>query len=62
MKTAIQENLYRSFIPKYPIYSPDGMGRDTYINHNNGGMLSKNIYIKNSNDLIPLHNNFKSLR
>lgn len=60
MKTATQE-LYRSYIPKYPSYSPDGMGRDTYIKYNNGGMLSKNVYVRNHNDLIPIHNNFKNL-
>ena len=60
MKTEKQE-LYRSYIPKYPSYSPDGMGRDTYIHFNNGGMRSKNVHVRNHNVLIPIHNNFKSL-
>jgi len=60
MKT-VNHELYRSYIPKYPSYVPDGMGRDTYINHNNGGMLSRGIFVKKHNDLIPIHNNFKSL-
>jgi len=57
----VNQELYRSNIPKYPSYSPDGMGRDTYIHYNNGGMLTKNIHAKHHNDLIPIHNNFKSL-
>ena len=60
MKT-IQGNLQRSYIPKYPTYYSDGSGRDRYINENNGGMLSKDIHQKKTLDLIPLHNNFKSL-
>jgi len=60
MKT-IQNSLQRSYIPKYPTYSPDGSGRDRYINENNGGMLIKDIHMKRTLDLIPLHNNFKSI-
>jgi hypothetical protein len=59
MKT-IQNSLQRSYIPKYPTYVSDGCGRDRYINENNGGMLSKNIKMKKTLDLVPLHNNFKS--
>ena len=60
MKT-IQNSLQRSYIPKYPTYVSDGFGRDTYINENNGGMLSKNIHMKKTLDLIPLHSNMRSL-
>ncbi len=60
MKTCIQE-LYRSYIPKYPSYNPDGFGRDTYINYNNGGMLVNSIFVKKPNSLIPIHNHTKSL-
>lgn len=60
MKT-IQNSLQRSYIPKYPRYVPDGIGRDGYINENNGGMLVKDIHMKKTLDLIPLHSNFKSL-
>ena len=61
MKT-IQNSLQRSYIPKYPTYVPDGCGRDGYINENNGGMLEKGIFMRKTIDLIPLKNNFKSLR
>lgn len=59
MKT-VPVNLQRSYIPKYPTYVTDGSGRDRYINENNGGMLVKDIHMKKTLDLIPLHNNFKS--
>lgn len=51
-------SLYRTFAPKYSQYSPDGLGRDTYINYNNGGFLScgaqkgrtsDHFYVKNGN-------------
>lgn len=62
MKSVSQDSLYRSFIPKYPRYSPDGMGRDTYIKYNNGGMLSNNIHIQKHNEPSSLQNiHFKNL-
>lgn len=28
----------RTFAPKYQHYQPDGTGRDTFVQYNNGGM------------------------
>ena len=35
--------LYRSYAPRMSQYTPDGKGRDIYINYNNGGFLTKGI-------------------
>jgi len=31
-------DLYRTYDPKFTTYRGDGMGRDTYILHNDGGL------------------------
>jgi len=52
------------FIPKYTHYAPDGLGRDNYINYNNGGLLNKlnKITIKDSYDVPSTVRYFNSRR
>jgi hypothetical protein len=38
-----------SLAPKYASYYPDGLGRDMYINYNNGGFLKKGVKIFGAN-------------
>jgi hypothetical protein len=38
-----------SVAPKYTVYSPDGLGRDMYINYNNGGFLKQGVKIYGTN-------------
>jgi hypothetical protein len=38
-----------SVAPKYTVYSPDGLGRDMYINYNNGGFLKQGLRIYGTN-------------
>ena len=35
------KGLYRTFYPKYSHYEPDGIGRDSYIIKNNGGLCTE---------------------
>ena len=37
-------SLQRTFNPKYTHYAPDGIGRDSYIICNNGGLLPHDNY------------------
>lgn len=41
----ITASLSRTFAPKYTQYAPDGIGRDTYISNNNGGLLPAEQFI-----------------
>lgn len=36
--------LTRTYAPKYMLYEPDGLGRDTYILSNNGGFLKTHFF------------------
>lgn len=45
MKGAEISSLYRSFSPRMTLYNPDGQGRDTYINYNNGGFWGSGVKI-----------------
>lgn len=39
----VTQSLKRTFDPKYTHYSVDGQGRDTYINSNNGGLMTSKV-------------------
>lgn len=35
----MNKTIKTTFSPRSPSYVPDGLGRDMYINYNNGGLL-----------------------
>jgi hypothetical protein len=51
MKANEISSLYRSYSPKMSQYFPDGAGRDTYINYNNGGFWTQGVRRYNVNNL-----------
>jgi hypothetical protein len=56
--------LYRHFGPKYTRYTSDGLGRDQYINYNNGGFLQANymgIALRDQYD-VPKHKAYYSMK
>lgn len=57
-------SLYRTSCGKHAHYSPDGLGRDGYINYNNGGLLKEHhrtISLANTYE-IPQTKRYYSMR
>ena len=40
------KDLYRTYDPKFTTYRGDGMGRDAYIMHNDGGLINATQFPK----------------
>ena len=54
--------LWRTARPRFPMYSPDGRGRDYYIKYDNAGYWADQFHIKKIPDYERYHyNNFHSL-
>ncbi len=57
-------SLHRNFSPRMILYGTDGLGRDTYINYNNGGFWKDNIKNVSGTEKFDIskHNKIISLR
>ena len=55
-------SLWRTERPRFPLYSPDGMGRDYYIKFDNGGYWADQFQLKKIPDYEPFkYKNFHTL-
>ena len=55
-------SLWRTERPRFPMYSPDGRGRDYYIKFDNGGYWADQFRLKKNPDYErPRYNNFHTL-
>lgn len=59
MKGKEISSLYRSYSPRMSHYEPDGQGRDTYINNNNGGFWTQGVKPPVQSSLGPISNKYK---
>ena len=55
-------SLWRTQRPRFPLYAPDGRGRDYYIKYDNGGYWSTQFNLKKKIDYErPVYSNFHTL-
>jgi hypothetical protein len=55
-------SLWRTERPRFPLYSPDGRGRDYYIKFDNGGYWAEQFHLKKVEDYErPRYRNFHTL-
>ena len=55
-------SLWRTERPRFPLYSPDGRGRDYYIKFDNGGYWAEQFQLKKIPDYErPRYSNFHTL-
>jgi len=58
----MSSSLWRTERPRFPLYSPDGMGRDYYIKFDNGGYWADQFQLKKIPDYERFkYNNFHTL-